>query len=72
MCKYCEPDEAGNLKWFRDEPYISARLEEYRHEWGIVTSVTMMFCGSEYTTESYMQVNYCPKCGRKLGFYGRD
>lgn len=66
MCDYCEPDEAGNMKWLRDEPDISAWLEECNGEWGIVTSVTTRCCATDCTTEAYVQVNNCPKCGRKL------
>jgi hypothetical protein len=66
MCDYCEPNEAGNMKWLRDDQDVSAWLEEYNGEWGIVTSVTERWCGTDYTTESYVQVNNCPKCGRKL------
>lgn len=67
MCSYCEPDEAGNMKWLRDEPDNSALLEEFSGEWGIVTSVTAMCCGRECTTESYVAVKFCPMCGRELG-----
>lgn len=66
MCEYCEPDEAGNMKWLRDDQDISAWLEEYNGEWGIVTSVASRCCGTDCTTESYVEVNNCPKCGRKL------
>ena len=66
MCEYCEPDEAGNLKWLRDEPYNSACLEEYKDEWGIVTSVTERCFGRECSTETYVRVRNCPMCGREL------
>lgn len=66
MCVYCEPNEAGNMKWLRDEPDNSAWLEEFDGEWGIVTSVTSMCCGSECTTEAYAAVRHCPMCGRDL------
>ena len=64
MCDYCEPNEAGNLKWLRDDPDVSAWLEDYNGGWGIVTSVYL--CDTGCTTEAYVQVNNCPKCGRKL------
>ncbi len=67
MCKYCEPDEEGNLEWLRDEPDNSAWLEEYSSEWGIVTSVTTQCFGMECKTELYVSVKNCPMCGRKLG-----
>lgn len=67
MCKYCEPDEAGNLEWLRDEPDSSAWLEEYNNEYGIVASVTEQCCGRECSTEFYVRVRNCPMCGRKLG-----
>lgn len=66
MCKYCEPDEAGNLEWLRDEPDNAAWLEEYSGEWGIVTSVTVQCCGGECATKRYVRVRNCPMCGREL------
>ena len=65
-CPYCQPDEAGNLKWMRDEPDCSAYLEEYNDEWGIVTSVTNRCNGHDCTTDMYVKVNNCPMCGREL------
>lgn len=67
MCEYCEPNEAGNMKWLRDEPDNSAWLEEFNGEWGIVTSVTAQCCGRDCTTEAYTSVTHCPRCGRELG-----
>lgn len=66
MCKYCEPDEAGDVGFLREEPDNSAWLEEYRGEWGIVACVTTQCCGRECTTEAYVRVSYCPMCGRDL------
>jgi len=66
MCKCCEPNEAGNLEWLRDEPDNDAWLEEYSGEWGIVASVTTQCCGRECATEFYVRVKNCPMCGRKL------
>lgn len=67
-CEYCHPNEAGNLKWLRDEPECSAWLEECNDEWGIVTSVITKCCGrEECTTAMYVKVNNCPMCGRELG-----
>lgn len=67
MCVYCEPDEAGNMKWLRDEPDNSAWLEESGGEWGIVVNTSAMCCGTECTTEAYVTVRHCPMCGRRLG-----
>lgn len=67
MCKYCQPDEAGSMKWLRDESDNSAWLEESSGEWGIVASVTMRCCGTDCTTETYVRANNCPMCGRELG-----
>ncbi|MBQ9000370.1 MAG: hypothetical protein IJ087_00760, partial [Eggerthellaceae bacterium] len=66
MCEYCEQDEAGNMKWLRDEPDNAAWLEEFGGEWAIVASVTARCCGTDCTTETYVPVNNCPMCGRKL------
>lgn len=65
-CRYCEPDEAGNLAWLRDEPDNAAWLEDYNGEWGLVTSVTVRCCGGDCTTEGYVRVKNCPMCGREL------
>ena len=66
MCEYCEYNEAGNLKWLRDDPECSAWLEEYSDEWGILADTGARCCGVECTTEFYMAVNNCPMCGRDL------
>ena len=65
-CEHCQYDDAGNLKWLRDEPDLSAWLEESGDDWGIVTSVTTQCCGRECTTEAYVRVRHCPMCGREL------
>ena len=66
MCDYCEPDGAGNLKWLREDAEQQAWLEESGGEWAIVMEVNVRCCGTDCTTESYVSINNCPMCGRKL------
>lgn len=67
MCKHCEPNEAGNMEWLRDEPDNSAWLEEYGDCWALVASATIMCCGRECSMEAFVSINHCPMCGRELG-----
>ena len=66
MCEHCEPNDAGNMAWIRDEPDNSAWLEEYSDGWALITSVTTTCCGRECGTETYVSVSHCPMCGREL------
>jgi hypothetical protein len=65
-CEYCHPNEAGNLKWLRDEPDNWAWLQESSDEWGIVVGGSTRCCGADCTSELYVKVRHCPMCGREL------
>ena len=65
-CEYCHPDEAGNLKWLREEPDNWAYLEESGGEWGVVTGISTRCYGNDCTSELYVKVKCCPMCGREL------
>ena len=65
-CEYCHPDEAGNLKWLREEPDNWAYLEEFDDEWDIVTGIIARRYGNDCTSELYVNVKHCPMCGREL------
>lgn len=67
MCKYCEPDEAGNLANIEEDGnYLLTYLEDYSTSWSMVTEMNTQCCGTDCWSKRETTINNCPMCGRKL------
>ena len=67
MCKYCEPDKAGNLANIEeDSGCLLTYLEDSGRSWSIVTEMNTRCCGTDCWSEHVTTINNCPMCGRKL------
>ena len=67
MCKYCEPDEAGNLASIEEDgDRLMTYLECYDGEWVLVTEMNTICNGTNCWGTHALRVGYCPMCGREL------
>lgn len=67
MCKYCEPDNAGNLANIEEDGnYLLTYLEDCGTKWALVTEMNTQCCGTECWSKHETVVNNCPMCGRDL------
>ena len=67
MCKYCEPDEAGNLAFIEEDGnHLLAYLEDFGTKWMLTVEEITICSGTECLSMVNTEVSYCPKCGREL------
>lgn len=67
-CKYCEPDEAGNLADIeRDGNSLLTYLEDWGTEWVLTTELNTLCCGTDCWSKTHTHIRFCPMCGRELG-----
>ena len=66
-CKYCKPDDAGNLAFIEEDGnHLLTYLEDWGTKWVLTNEVNTICCGTECWTRVDTEVRYCPMCGEKL------
>ena len=72
MCEYCREYENGNIKGdeFKVEKTAGYKEEYMKYRCWIMKTINDLKAGimiSEYGMNAgYIDINYCPMCGRKL------
>lgn len=65
MCRYCEPDDSGDLETWVSPTFDNTRayLDRYDdYEWAL----TSVYDDGRERNIVEISVNYCPICGREL------